>query len=153
MIVCCVHSMMMMMSSLCCFCCLGDADLDLHFHHHGGFPSLLRAYHTRPAHHQEYDPSSASASSAATSLPLYHPLLIRHADHPQQQSARALRGANVQFEPLPPAETHYESSAMQQLLSNISAAAGSGEVLGFRQRTRGTSKSAHNSSTVKVLKK
>ena len=114
----------------------GDPDLDPYIHP-AGFPSLLsRAYHMRPPQHfADYDHSS---NNTAHGLPPYHPLLVRHADHPQHQQSRAAGSTTVHF-----SDGQHEASAMQQLLSNISAAAGTNELLSFgvgssgAQRTRG----------------
>ena len=127
-------------------CLIGEPDLDVHFH--GGLPSFFtRAYHTRPSQGANSDLEQHSAT--ARTLPEYHPLLVRHADHPQQVTSRAVGGPSIHIELTPPHtqttssntanqvggaggsdHTHHES-AMQQLLSNISAAAGTTEVLGF----------------------
>lgn len=124
----------------------GEPDLDVHFH--GGLPSFFtRAYHTRPSQTTNSDLEQHSAT--ARTLPEHHPLLVRHADHPQQVISRAVGGPSVHIDPAPPSQgissgtatsqvggaensepAHHES-AMQQLLSNISAAAGTTEVLGF----------------------
>lgn len=114
----------------------GDPDLDPYIHP-AGFPSLLsRAYHMRPPQHfSDYDHSS---NTTVHGLPPYHPLLVRHADHPQHQQSRAAGSNTVHF-----SDGQHEASAMQQLLSNISAAAGTNELLSFgvgssgAQRTRG----------------
>ena len=126
--------------TLSLFCSFtGGGDPDLEFHIHPSFPSFLtRAYHTRPTQHST--DGDQSSGSTAHNLPQYHPLLVRHADHPQQQSARATTGGpRVNFDSGNSAEIQHETaSAMQQLLSNISAAAGTNEVLSFGVGTSGT---------------
>lgn len=120
--------------------------MDVHFH--GGLPSFFaRAYHSRPS--QTLGTDLEQHSATARTLPEYHPLLVRHADHPQQLTSRAVGGPSVHLDSTPGrthtaststpggvatgggGDTSHHESAMQQLLSNISAAAGSNEVLGF----------------------
>ena len=137
-----------------------------------GFPSVFsRAYPTHLSQHtSDFDPLTSSFSSSPTpayTLPQFHPLLVRHADHPQQQvtartnnssataaavatnataggsnsdSTTALSFVNI----TPSAEA--AAVAMQQVLTNISAASGGGEAGGRAtadnsasgsQRTRG----------------
>lgn len=152
------------------FIFVGDPDVDLQFH--GGIPSFFtRAYHTRPS--QGTTTSDLEQHTvAARTLPQHHPLLVRHADHPQQLTSRAVGGPSIHTDPTPApvnqslgaargasgqgnvaaatvggagaVDPHHHESAMQQLLSNISAAAGTNEVLGFgvgsigsTQRSRG----------------
>ena len=143
-------------------------------HFHGGLPSFFtRAYHTRPSQTTNSDLEQHSAT--ARTLPEYHPLLVRHADHPQQVASRAVGGPSIHIDTSSHHHHHHHQtstgagtsntntanqvsvvmggaggvesahheSAMQQLLSNISAAAGTTEVLGFgvvptnTQRNRG----------------
>ena len=118
---------------------VGEPDLDVHFH--GGLPSFFaRAYHSRPS--QTIGTDLEQHTATARTLPEYHPLLVRHADHPQQLTSRAVGGPSVHVDPAPSHNSNtghsggggdmpHHESAMQQLLSNISAAAGSNEVLGF----------------------
>ena len=135
----------------------GEPDLDVHFH--GGLPSFFaRAYHSRPSQTAGTDLEQHSAT--ARTLPEHHPLLVRHADHPQQVTSRAVGGPSVHVDSAPAnqsssgnanqvgvsggVEPPHHESAMQQLLSNISVAAGTNEVLGFgvtpgnTHRNRGT---------------
>lgn len=118
----------------------GEPELDVNFH--GGLPSFFaRAYHSRPS---QAASDVEQHSATARTLPEHHPLLVRHADHPQQVTSRAVGGPSIHMDLFPATQSpsaatpsqggvvdpHHES-AMQQLLSNISAAAGSTEVLGF----------------------
>ena len=118
-----------------------------------GFPSIFsRAYHTHLSQHaSDFDPMTSSFSSSpvpARTLPQFHPLLVRHADHPQQQAAtRSNTGttaaasntnsnsAALSFENITPS-AEAAAVAMQQVLTNISAASGSSET-----GTRGTNES------------
>ena len=121
----------------------GEPELDVHFH--GGLPSFFaRAYHSRPSQTTGADLEQHAAT--ARTLPEHHPLLVRHADHPQQLTSRAVGGPSIHVDPPSPAsgsanqvggvvggamESPHHESAMHQLLSNISVAAGTNEVLGF----------------------
>ena len=138
--------------------------MDIHFN--AGLTSLFsRAYHTRLSQHATSEPEHHLTSGRT--LPQYHPLLIRHADHPQQVTSRAVGGDVVHPDHASHphvvvggssgshvvgvtsggggvVDPHQHESVMQQLLSNISAAAGTNEVLGFgvsstagAQRNRG----------------
>lgn len=142
----------------CCFVCGGTGEPDMDIHFNGALPSFFaRAYHTRLSQHGTSEPEHHLASGRT--LPQYHPLLIRHADHPQQVASRAVGGAVVHQDHAPNphphvgvtvsgassgshvvgvasgggtvVDPHQHESVMQQLLSNISAAAGTNEVLGF----------------------
>lgn len=133
-----------------------------------GFPSIFsRAYHTHLSQHtSDFDPLTSSFSSSpipSCTLPQFHPLLVRHADHPQQQaiarsnstaaatSTATASGSNsnsagLSFENITPS-AEAAAVAMQQVLTNISAASGGSEAGGGRgatetsasgsQRTRG----------------
>lgn len=127
-----------------CLCCAGEQELDIHFH--SGLPSsfFARAYHSRPS--QTAGSELEQHSATARTLPEHHPLLVRHADHPQQLTSRAVGGPSIHVDPPTTnpsasqvgvvvggtggAEIQHES-AMHQLLNNISVAAGTSEVLGF----------------------
>lgn len=121
----------------------GEPDLDSHYH--GTLPSFFtRAYHSRPS--QTTGSESEQHSATARTLPEHHPLLVRHADHPQQLTSRAVGGPSMHVESPTAnqpgvgvvmggaggvADPSHHESAMHQLLSNISVAAGTNEVLGF----------------------
>ena len=110
------------------------------------FPSVFsRAYHTHLSQHSsDFDPLTSSFSSSPTpscTLPQFHPLLVRHADHPQQQvTARTNGGAantaatnsgpnanstGLSFENITPS-AEAAVIAMQQVLTNIGSAVGGG---------------------------
>lgn len=135
-----------------------------------GFPSIFsRAYHSHLSQHvSDFEPhtSSFSSSSPVPScvLPQFHPLMVRHADHPQQQITARINnntsaanattsGSNsnsnstgLSFENITPS-AEAAAVAMQQVLTNISAASGGNEereppvdnTLGGAQRMRGKS--------------
>ena len=111
-----------------------------------GFPSSIfsRAYHTHLSQHSnDFDPLTSSFSSSPTppsTLPQFHPLLVRPADHPQQQVAARGNGGNsatnsggrpnsnaaaLSFENITPS-AEAAVQAMQQALTNISQEAGGG---------------------------
>jgi len=119
------------------------------------FPSFFsRAYHTRIS--QLPTSESDHHVSNSRNLPQFHPLLVRHSDHPQQVVSRAVgtgtseqtshshsrgvaasvgrasRGGGGGGEGVVlSADSHQNESVMQQLLSNISATPGTNDVLGF----------------------
>ena len=107
----------------------------IELHTYGGLSSLFsRAYHTRPTQHAATD-LEQNASSAHL-LPAHHPLLDRTVENSQQQqqaSRTATGSTGIQVGNVPPSgsDSHHQESAMQQLLTNISAATGTNEVLGF----------------------
>ena len=106
-----------------------------------GYPYMSRAYHAHLSQHMsDFDPLSSSFSSSPTpscTLPQFHPLLIRHADHPQQQIAARTNGSSNQnsnsgpnansnstglsFENITPS-AEAAVVAMQQVLNDISSA-------------------------------
>lgn len=135
-----------------------------------GFPSIFsRAYHTHLSQHtSDFDPLTSSFSSSPTmssTLPQFHPLLVRHADHPQRQAAGRTNNshsnvgnsgnsgsntgtAGLSFENITPS-AEAAVVAMQQVLTNISTAAAEGErsnaednLASGSQRTRGVSGAA-----------
>ena len=177
----------------CCYCCAscvfpGEPDLDIQLATGSSnmFHSFFtRAYHARMSQHSTSDPDPHM--SLGRSLPQHHPLLTRHADHPQQIASRATGGTAIADQDhsahaRPQAgiaaswnrsasgghivsvantgggvvDPHQHESALQQLLSDISAASGTTEVLGFgmssstgTQRNRGTYDSADsNANTI-----
>lgn len=131
-----------------------------------GFPSIFsRAYHSHLSQHvSDFEPHSSSFSSSpipSCVLPQFHPLMVRHADHPQQQITARINnnsssanttasGSNsnsstgLSFENITPS-AEAAAVAMQQVLTNISAASGGNEeretpvdnTLGGAQRNRG----------------
>lgn len=124
----------------------GDADLDVH--PHGALPSLFsRAFHSRPV-----QPSPSDLLEQTTILnrllPQQHPLLIHRTDYHihhatpqtaggggpsslQTSTTSSTAGATTSTSRGNESDPQQPESAMQQLLTNISAATGSSELLGF----------------------
>ncbi len=127
-----------------------------------GEPSIFmsRAYHTRIS--QLPTSESDHHVSMSRNLPQFHPLLVRHSDHPQQVASRAIGTGSSHLPEHSSAQAHsrggasamlggsgrgeggagasvsagadphnQHESVMQQLLSHISAAAGTNDLLGF----------------------
>ena len=118
-----------------------------------GFPSIFsRAYHTHLSQHSsDFDPLTSSFASSPTppsTLPQFHPLLVRPPDHPQQQVATGRgnggnatgnasgsgSGANsntagLSFENITPS-AEAAVQAMQQVLTNITTESGAGSAGG-----------------------
>ena len=124
----------------------GDADLDVHAH--GALPSLFsRAFHSRPV-----QPSPSDLLEQTTILnrllPQQHPLVVHRTDYhihhatPQTAgsggpsslhtgSTSSTAGTMTSTNRGNESDPQQPESAMQQLLTNISAATGSSELLGF----------------------